>query len=135
MQFFAESVCRDEVVLDLRLSTTKRLMASACLRRGGKARSSQRKLGASTIITTKAWRHEHLNVTLFNETEMEQEEPREEADLILHDDDVLHGDFPSRTRRTLRVSALRVRQASTETLSTSCFQARCRTEGAPASCR
>ena len=41
----------------------------------------------STIITTKAWRHEHLNVTLFNETEMEQEEPREETDLILHDDD------------------------------------------------
>ena len=45
MQFFAESVCRDEAVLDLRLSTTKRLMGSACLQ---------------------AWRHEHLNVTLFS---------------------------------------------------------------------
>ena len=77
MQFFAESVCRDKVVLDLRLTTTKRLMGSACLRRGGKARSSQRKLGAN----------EHLNVALFNETEMEQEEPREETDLLLHDDD------------------------------------------------
>ena len=41
----------------------------------------------STSITTKAWRHEHLNVTLFDETEMVQEEPPEEEDLILHDDD------------------------------------------------
>ena len=81
MQFFAESVCRDEAVLDLRLSTTKRLMGSARLRRGGR----------NTNITTKAWRHlswtfeeaprlaaraarEHLNSTLFDETEMEQEE-------------------------------------------------------------
>ena len=32
----------------------------------------------STSITTKAWRHEHLNVTLFDETEMVQEEPPEE---------------------------------------------------------
>ena len=30
---------------------------------------------------------EHLNGTLFDETEMEQEEPLEETDLILHDDD------------------------------------------------
>ena len=52
MQFFAESVCRDEVVLDLRLSTTKRLMGSACLRRGGKARASQRKLGATSTSTS-----------------------------------------------------------------------------------
>ena len=28
----------------------------------------------NTSITTKAWRHEHLNVTLFDETEMEHEE-------------------------------------------------------------
>ena len=34
---------------------------------------------------------------------------------------MLHGGFPSRTRRTLRVAALRVRQAPTETLSTNCF--------------
>ena len=77
---------------------------------------------------------------------MEQEEPPEETDLILHDDDddddddhaedpehghsccgdsrvVLLGGFPSRTRRTLLESALRVRQASTDTLSTNCFQA------------
>ena len=39
MQFFAQSVCRDEAVLDLRLSTMKRLMAHAgfcTLHRGGK---------------------------------------------------------------------------------------------------
>ena len=30
---------------------------------------------------------EHLNGTLFDETEMEQEEPPEETDLILQDDD------------------------------------------------
>ena len=30
---------------------------------------------------------EHLNGTLFDETEMEQEEPPEETDVILHDDD------------------------------------------------
>ena len=41
----------------------------------------------NTSITTKAWRHEHLNVTLFDETEMEHEEPPEEEDLILYDDD------------------------------------------------
>ena len=38
-------------------------------------------------MTTKAWRHGHLNVTLFDETEMEQEEPPEETDLFLHDED------------------------------------------------
>ena len=48
MQFFAESVCQDNALLDLRLSTTKRLMGSACLRRGGKTRASQRKLGATS---------------------------------------------------------------------------------------
>ena len=77
MQFFAASVCRDEVVLDLRLSTTKRLMNSACLHRGGKARASQRKLGATSTSMAHS----------FDETEVEQEEPPEEADLILHDDD------------------------------------------------
>ena len=41
----------------------------------------------STSITKKAWRHEHLNVTLFDGTEMEQEEPPEETDLFLHDED------------------------------------------------
>ena len=68
--------------------------SAPCLRRGAK----------NTSITTKAWRHlswtfeeaprlaaratrEHLNGTLFDETEVEQEEPPEEADLILHDDD------------------------------------------------
>ena len=38
MQFFADSVCRDEAVLDLRFSTMKRLLAplsSARLHRGG----------------------------------------------------------------------------------------------------
>ena len=51
-QFFAESVCRDEVVLDLFLSTAKFLMGSACVRRGGKARASQRKLGATSTPTS-----------------------------------------------------------------------------------
>ena len=78
MQFFAESVCRDNAVLDLRLSTTTR---------GRKTRASQRKLGAN----------------------------------------------PSMRRRWNMKSQLRVRQASTNPMN--CFQARCRTEGAPASCR
>ena len=77
------SVCRDKALLDLRLSTTKRLMGSARLRRGGK----------NTSTTAKAWRHlswtfeeapllaarvarEHLTGTLFDETEMEKEELR-----------------------------------------------------------
>ena len=94
MQFFAESVCQNDAVLDLRLSTMKRLMAHwvphACA-----------EVQKSTSITTKAWRHlswtleeapglaaratrEHHNGTLFDETEVEQEEPpEEEADLIL----------------------------------------------------
>ena len=50
--FFAESVCLDNALLDLRLITTKRLMGSACLRRGGKTRASQRKLGATSTSTS-----------------------------------------------------------------------------------
>ena len=98
MQFFAESVCWNEAVLDLRLNTMKRLMAHywvlhACA-----------EVAKNTSITTKGWRHlswtfeeaprlaatatrEHLHGTLFDETEVEHEEPPEEADLILHDDD------------------------------------------------
>ena len=45
MQFFAESVCRDEAVLDPRLSTMKCSMALQPLRRGGENRN----------VTTKAW--------------------------------------------------------------------------------
>ena len=41
----------------------------------------------STSITTKDWHHEHLNVTLFDGTEMEQEEPPQKTDLFLHDED------------------------------------------------
>ena len=89
MQFFAESVFWEEAVLDLGISTMKRLMAhwgSARLHRGVKKKTS---------ITTQAWRHlswtfeeaprlaaratrEHLNGTLFeeeptfHETEMEK---------------------------------------------------------------
>ena len=103
MQFFAESVCRNEAVLDLRLSTMKRLMAHWVLHACAEVEKN-------TSITTKAWRHlslslslswtfeeaprlaaratrEHLGGTLFDETEVEQEEPPEEEDLILHDDD------------------------------------------------
>ena len=56
------------------------------------------------LVTTKVWRtlswtfkealrlparatREHLKGTLFDETEMEQEEPLEEADFIFYDDD------------------------------------------------
>ena len=97
MQFFAESVCRNEAVLDLRLSTMKRLLAHWVLHACAEVEKNP-------SITTKAWRHlswtfeeaprlaaratrEHLDGTLFDETEVEQEEPPEEEDLILHDDD------------------------------------------------
>ena len=96
MQFFAESLCRDEAVLDLRLNTMKRLMAHWVLHASAEVEKN-------TSITTKAWRHlswtfeeapwlaaratrEHLDGTLFDETEAEQDEPPEEEDLILHDD-------------------------------------------------
>ena len=97
-------------------------LGSARLRSGGK----------NTSIPTKAWRHlsstfeeatriaaraahEHPNGTLFDETDMEQEEPPEETDLILHDDDdgddvedpesaVSNSGCRSRTRRTLLVT-------------------------------
>ena len=97
MQFFAESVCRNEAVLDLRLNTMKRLMAHWVLH-------ACAEVAKNTSITTKAWRHlswtfeeaprlaaratrEHFDGTLFDETKVEQEEPPEEEDLILHDDD------------------------------------------------
>ena len=41
--------------------------------------------------------HKHLNVTLFDGTEMEQEEPPEETDLILHDDDDDDAEEPEST--------------------------------------
>ena len=67
-----------------------------------------------TSIITKAWRHlswtfeeaprlaaraarEHLNGTFFDETEMEQEGPPEETDLILHDDDDDDAEDPEST--------------------------------------
>ena len=87
------SRCWDNALLDLRLSTTKLLMGSACLRRGGKTRASQRKLGATSTSTSHS----------------------------------------SMRRRWSMKSQLRVRQASTNAMN--CFQARCRTEGALASCR
>ena len=61
MQFFAESVCRDEAVLDLRLSTMKRLMAHWVLHACAeveKGRASQRKLGATSLGHSK--RHQGL---------------------------------------------------------------------------
>ena len=88
--FFAESVCRDTTVLDLRVSTTKRLMGSACLRTGGKTRASQRKRGATR--------------TSISHSSMGHEEPA-------------------------------ARTASIHQSHEMFFQARCRTEGEPASCR
>ena len=78
MELFAESVCRDEAVLDLRLGTMERLLAHWVLH----ACTDEEK---NTNITTKAWRHlswtfaeapglaasanrEHLNGTRFEET-------------------------------------------------------------------
>ena len=97
MQFFDESVCRDDAVLDLRLGTMKRLMAHWVLHACAevqKTRASQRKPGATSLGTLEeaprhAARatHEHLNGTLFDETVVEQEEPPEEEDLIFHDED------------------------------------------------
>ena len=59
-----------------------------------RGRASQRKLGATSLGHSKRHQglrreplHEHLNGTLFDEKEMEQGEPPEETDLILHDDD------------------------------------------------
>ena len=96
MPFFAESVCRDYAVLDLRLSTMKRLMARWVLHaceKGGKTRQSLRKPGATSLGHSKeapklaARATRDLDGTLFDETEVEQEEPPEEEDLILNDDD------------------------------------------------
>ena len=95
MLFFAESVCQDDAVLDLRLGALKRLMAQWVIHACAEVEKKTR-------ITTKAWRHlswtfeetpllaarctrEFLNGTLFEEeTELAKDEPE---DLILHDDD------------------------------------------------
>ena len=50
MQFFAESVCRDEAVLDLGLNTMKRLVAHWVLHACAEVEKN-------TSITTKAWHH------------------------------------------------------------------------------
>ena len=98
MQFFVESVCRNDAVLDLRLGAMKRLLAQwvihACT-----------EVEEKTSITTRACRHlswtfeeapmpaeraarEHLNGMLFEEeTELAEDEPDEASNLILHDDD------------------------------------------------
>ena len=72
MLLFAESVCQNDAVLDLRLSTMKRLMAHWVLHACAEVQKN-------TSITTKAGdskRHQGL-----------REEPPEEMDLTLHDDD------------------------------------------------
>ena len=124
MQFFAESVCRNEAVLDLRLSTMKRLLAHWVLHACAEVEKN-------TSITTKAWRHlswtfeeaprlaaratrEHLDGTLFDETEVEHEEPTEEEDLILHDDDDDDGaDDPESTGTAVAEASTAVADGST----------------------
>ena len=87
MQFFAESVCRDEGVLDQPLDTMKRLMAQWVIHAGAEVEKTTR-------ITKKSWCHlswtfeeapmlavraarEHS--TLFEEeTELAEHEPEEE---------------------------------------------------------
>ena len=123
MQFFAESVCRNEAVLDLRLNTMKRLMAHWVLH-------ACAEVAKNTIITTKLWLHlswtfeeaprlaaratrEHLDGTLFDETEVEQEEPPEKEDLILHDDDDDDdAEDPESTRTALEEASTAVAEAS-----------------------
>ena len=64
VQFFAESVCRDDAVRDLRLRTMKRLMAHwvlhACAEVQKKTRASQRKPGTTSLGHSKrhqgSWR-------------------------------------------------------------------------------
>ena len=93
MQFFVESVCRDDAVLDLRLGTMKRLKAQWVIH-------ASKEVEKKTHITAKAWRH--LSWT-FEEApmlaastsmarssrrrELAEDEPAEGPDLILHDDD------------------------------------------------
>ena len=77
MQFFVESVCRDDTVLDLRLGTMKRLTAQWVIH-------ACKEVEKKTHVTAKAWRHlswtfeeapmlaeraarEHHNGTLFDE--------------------------------------------------------------------
>ena len=115
VQFFAESVCRDGAVRDLRLGTMKRLMAHWVLHACAEVQKN-------TSITAKAWHHlswtfeeaprltarathEHLNGTLFDETKVEQEEPPEEEDLILHED-------PESTGTALAQASTAVAEAS-----------------------
>ena len=80
----------------------------------------------STSITTKAWRHlswtfeeaprltreQHLNGALFDETEVEQEEPPEKADLILHDDDDDDAEDPESTGTAVAEASTAVAGAS-----------------------
>ena len=86
MQFFAESVCRDDVVLVLRLSTMKRLVAHRVLH-------ACTEVLKNTIITAKSLAPPLLDIGRGTEacgeshSRAQQEEPPEEADLILHDDD------------------------------------------------
>ena len=95
-QFFSESPC-----VETRQCWTCASAPSSVSWRTGFCMPAQ---WEDTSITTKAWGHfswtfeeaprraasaarEHLNGTLFDETEVEEEGPPEEADLIFHDDD------------------------------------------------
>ena len=115
-------MCRNDAVLDLRLNTMKRLTAHWVLHACAEVQKN-------TSITTKAWRHlswtfeeaprlaaratrEHLNGTLFDETEVEQEEPPEEADLILHDDDDDDAEDPESTGTAVAEASTAVAEAS-----------------------
>ena len=104
-QFFAESVCPNEAVLELRLSTMKHLLQHWVLHTCAEVEKN-------TSITTKAWRH--LSWTLFDATEVEHEEPPEEEDLILHDDDDDDGaDDPESTGTAVAEASTAVADGST----------------------
>ena len=105
-------------------ATREHLDGHSSMRRRWNKRSHRRKRTSSSMTTTMAM----LRI------------PRARRQLLQKDLQLLQKHLSrfrqfcrSRTRRTLLVSALRVRQASTKAMNF--FQARCRTEGAPASCR
>ena len=86
MQLFAESVCRDEAVLDLRVGTMKRLMAHWAWRHLSWTFEEAPRLAArATRVLLKGTLFE--GEPTFHETEMKKAEPPEETELILQDDD------------------------------------------------
>ena len=116
MQFFAESVCRHDAVLDLRLRTLKRLMAHWVLHACAEVQKN-------TSITTKACRHRHQGL---------RREPLASTSMA-HSS--IRPRWNKRNHRRKRTSSSMTTTTMTTTKAMNCFQARCKTDGAPASSR